>query len=198
VTFRRLDEFSRFPVVSPVGLKRTWVYALQDQRDVTIRYIGVSVSPERRLSFHISNPCNENLRHWIHTLKSGGHPMPVVIKLAEACDETWEKAEKSWIAFFRNAGELYNIHEGGKQKGGGGKPLFFGKGHKFKAPVLPETKKKRRRRKKLRLSMSDESQWYRAKAEAPSKSKRDEGNAAWRVERRKMLARIASARRAGT
>src|SRR6478752_4962413 len=99
--FRRLDEFKHFPVCTPRGPKRTWVYALVDQRDNTVRYIGVSVSPIRRLGFHLRNPCNENLRHWFELLRTGKHPPPIAVKLAEVCNETWEDAEKSWIRFFR-------------------------------------------------------------------------------------------------
>lgn len=147
MTFRRLDEFTRLPQFTAKCDKLTFVYGLVDPRDGTVRYIGVSAFPELRLKYHIKKPVNGNVQDWFWELDRHKAGRPSLVILARVCRETWEAAEVSWIGFFRSAGELYNVHDGGTQKGGGGRPKFVGDKHAAKvAKRIPRKRQRRRSR----------------------------------------------------
>ncbi len=94
--------------------KRIRIYVLCDPRDNTVRYVGVTSNPERRLHehYHDGSPHNPRMRHWIATLRNVG-ARPTMHLVASCFSGNWQKAERRWISFFRRFAGLYNIHKGG-------------------------------------------------------------------------------------
>jgi len=99
-----------------------YIYALIDPRTNEVRYIGKSVTPEKRLIVHVctthvdSNPRKLN---WIKQLKEEGL-RPTLLILEETTTELWPEREKYWIEFQRSLGNnLTNLADGGL---GGGSP----------------------------------------------------------------------------
>lgn len=94
-----------------------FIYALVDPRDMTVRYIGKTVSPEDRLLAHLDATQNNGpLRRWILELSGLGR-IPEMVTLEKCPGLAWEDAERYWIAWFRSrSAELYNIEAGGTGK----------------------------------------------------------------------------------
>jgi hypothetical protein len=112
------------------------IYALLDPEDNTVRYVGITISPSSRLKHHRNNQSkNRELRHWLSTLPDG----PKLMVLATVSREVWARAERSWIAYVRSQGAIYNIHDGGSST------AFWASRPKNKRP-----KKHRRGKKKKR------------------------------------------------
>lgn len=84
------------------------IYALTDPRDNTVRYVGKSNDPKRRLSEHIAS----NLP-WIVELKTAGLA-PMMRILDRAGFDEWDRAEQYWIAFYSRHGRLLNTEVGGR------------------------------------------------------------------------------------
>lgn len=97
------------------------IYLLSDSTTGEVRYVGKTINPEKRLREHIrrARTKSENVRrthndNWINALLSVGvEPSLVCLETGEGID-TWQEAEKRWIAYYREQGcDLVNIKEGG-------------------------------------------------------------------------------------
>lgn len=99
--------------------KPVYIYGLFDPRDSSLRYIGKSINPERRLYEHVLESLreagNSSFRvGWIkHLLSIGLEPE---LEILEECDETnWQQAEIDWIAECKANGlQLVNLTPGGE------------------------------------------------------------------------------------
>jgi hypothetical protein len=91
------------------------IYVLVDPRDYSIRYVGKTNNPSRRLRQHCENPNYSNFRvhNWLRMLIGRGLA-PKMIIVGRAPPHEWEQAERAWIAFLRERGRIYNIHDGGR------------------------------------------------------------------------------------
>ncbi len=108
-----------------------FIYALLDPADETVRYIGITISPAKRLQCHRENDCkNRDLRAWLESLPNG----PLLRVLSTVSRGCWKKAEKSWISYARSQGRVFNLHDGGSSS------AFWAKEPK------PQPRKKRRKR----------------------------------------------------
>lgn len=75
-----------------------FVYLLQDPRDKTIRYVGVTNNPKRRLSQHKTSPANKKLKTWIDSLKSQNiEPDMLIIDEAKREDALEIEANMIWL-----------------------------------------------------------------------------------------------------
>ena len=83
------------------------IYVLTDPRDNTVRYVGKSNDPERRMSEHVASSMP-----WVVELRSAGLA-PVMHIVDRASLEEWERAEQYWIAFYSRHGRLLNTEVGG-------------------------------------------------------------------------------------
>lgn len=84
------------------------IYVLTDPRDNTVRYVGKSNDPARRLTEHEAS----NLP-WLAELRNAGLA-PVMRIMDRASLEEWERAEQYWIAFYSRHGKLLNTEVGGR------------------------------------------------------------------------------------
>lgn len=96
--------------------RTVYVYTLSDPRTPDdIRYVGVTFSPKRRLSAHISD-CDRirNRRaNWVRSLKRIGLS-PVFSVIDTASIISWPDKEVYWIAHYRSLGfDLTNSSDGG-------------------------------------------------------------------------------------
>lgn len=88
------------------------VYALQDPRDLSVRYVGMSAHHRRRIQHHRKDG-NIHKRGWLNELQREDL-WPVVLTLA-AVDDRAEAArlEREWIARYRAEGaKLLNCTHG--------------------------------------------------------------------------------------
>jgi hypothetical protein len=93
--------------------KLNYIYGLSGN-DGTIRYVGKSYNPNKRLREHLlestKNVGNKHKNNWIKNLIKNGEEINVII--LEECDENnWVEREKFWIKKLTN---LVNISEGGE------------------------------------------------------------------------------------
>lgn len=77
----------------------TYIYGLFCPIAQTIRYVGKSDDPDRRLREHVESCCrnSHHTARWIAALKRKGL-QPSVIVLAEVSDEEWQQEERRFIA----------------------------------------------------------------------------------------------------
>lgn len=88
--------------------KRYTVYALYDAGDLGIRYIGVTtLKLEERLSWHYQKPTNRRMREWLSAKRAR------IARLEEVAFSEWEDAERGWVFWCREHGELLNADRGG-------------------------------------------------------------------------------------
>lgn len=73
-----------------------------------------------RLDLHLKHPTNWDMTRWFRELKECGS-RPEIIALEYVEGHEWEAAERGWIFWFRERGELLNIDPGGKYRHPGGK-----------------------------------------------------------------------------
>lgn len=93
--------------------KPTFIYALHDPRDFSIRYVGKANNPERRARNHFKRPRGAAFRRFVAELKALGLSLRVSV-LQTCSQESWANWEKFWIATVRASGaKLFNIAEGG-------------------------------------------------------------------------------------
>jgi hypothetical protein len=90
------------------------IYALIDPRDQTVRYIGKTTDPTRRLYEHTTNKSSaREVKPWIAELIAAGLA-PTMEVLDRASLEEWERAEQYWIGFYSLRGRLLNTEVGGR------------------------------------------------------------------------------------
>ena len=99
------------------------IYKLSDPLTGLCRYVGKTINVTLRLSEHIRRSRSNVGRpthndHWIRLLLSVGvDPVLEELEQGEGTD-TWQEAEKRWIAFYKEQGaNLTNIREGGNGSG---------------------------------------------------------------------------------
>lgn len=96
----------------------TYIYALCEPDTQAIRYIGKSINPLVRLKHHLriarSNKSSLYLYRWITSLiKANKYPELQILEFIS--NDNWQKQERFWIAFGRNARwELTNLTDGGE------------------------------------------------------------------------------------
>jgi hypothetical protein len=89
----------------------SFIYVLIDPNDNTVRYVGKTKDPEqRKLGHRNCEIYNKSLLQWKKSI-SFNFKFEVV---AVVDYNEWERAEKSWINYYRKIGKLYNIHDGSK------------------------------------------------------------------------------------
>jgi len=77
-----------------------YIYGLRDPRTNSIRYIGATTDPARRLSGHKSTPNNRAMAAWIADLEaSRGEPQMVILQKIEGAEVALEvaTAEQKWM-----------------------------------------------------------------------------------------------------
>lgn len=91
----------------------TFIYALIDPRDQTIRYIGKSDDPHKRLLVHLREKSDTYKNRWIKSLQSQGL-VPELLIVEEVSRDQWGVREQYWIVYYREQGAaLTNTEEGG-------------------------------------------------------------------------------------
>lgn len=96
-------------------MKTTFIYALCEPGTRTVRYIGKTNTPSRRLRDHLSTSIKMKtyLGNWLRLLVSKGEK-PDLIILREVPYEQWEIAEERYIRMARGCGmKLVNLTDGG-------------------------------------------------------------------------------------
>lgn len=97
------------------GLK-TKIYALVDPRDAGVRYVGKTRKPPlARLEGHLREPTNGAMAKWFGALAAVGL-QPHIEVLEHVADAEWEDAERGWIHWFRQRGDLLNVDPGGDHR----------------------------------------------------------------------------------
>lgn len=77
-----------------------YIYILKDPRDNSVRYVGATANPERRLSGHFYNATgNERKREWIGELKQL-NIRPIMEILEKVSQEYAREAELKYIAHY--------------------------------------------------------------------------------------------------
>src|ERR1700676_2228644 len=91
----------------------TYIYALHDPRDWSIRYVGKANDPTHRLKIHIANRGVVRMRKFIQELRADG--LIPVLSILQTCPRSaWQPWEKFWIATIRQSGaHLLNVAPGG-------------------------------------------------------------------------------------
>jgi len=95
-----------------------FIYSLSDPETGEVRYVGKAFDVKRRLSCHLTDKRPSHKVNWIASLKK--RSLKPTLNVLEAFtgvpDEVWQKAERRWIAAFRNEGfRLVNLSSGGTE-----------------------------------------------------------------------------------
>lgn len=107
---------------------RLRIYALVDPCDSCIRYVGVtSRLLEDRLTLHLQKPTNAAMAAWMRELQRA-RKRPLVVLLEWVVEEEWEAAERGWIHWCRERGDLLNVDRGGRARTSLGKLRPFVEG----------------------------------------------------------------------
>jgi hypothetical protein len=94
--------------------ERTYIYAIHDPRDWSIRYVGKSNDPTLRLRAHVQKSRSMiRIRRLMAELESVG--LKLGLSILQTCSRSdWQVWERFWIATVRDSGaELFNIGPGG-------------------------------------------------------------------------------------
>lgn len=86
-------------------MKYTYIYGLVDPRDDSIRYVGKSNNPKKRLYYHIKESKNKNSCHRHHWINSLLPLRPEIIILEKVSVDKWQQREIFWID---RAKEIYD------------------------------------------------------------------------------------------
>lgn len=95
--------------------KPTIVYHLVDPRCRTVRYVGKTQTPKRRLQEHIKESLeqqNTEKKRWIHELHRAGL-QPVIVEVARFPREHLARGRES-VECHAHAATIYNIHDPAK------------------------------------------------------------------------------------
>lgn len=96
-------------------METTFIYALKDPRDGSVRYVGKSNDPVKRYAIHLCRQTgvDTQVKRWVQDLKAQGL-RPILVIVEEVPRAMWEDKERYWIAHYRNANtELTNVTSGG-------------------------------------------------------------------------------------
>lgn len=89
-----------------------YIYALVDPRNSSIRYIGKSIDPIKRLKGHLNDKASTKKARWIKSLlKYGLKPEVVILELVD--NDKWQEYERKWIAYYKS-NLLTNHTDGGE------------------------------------------------------------------------------------
>lgn len=92
------------------------IYALVDPADDCVRYVGMTTMKlAQRLAFHLKRATNDAMRRWFRELRTV-NLRPVAVALEYVAEDEWEDAERGWIHWFREHGELLNVDPGGEAR----------------------------------------------------------------------------------
>jgi hypothetical protein len=96
--------------------RKVKIYALVDPRDDRVRYVGKTRKTlPARLALHLESPTNRSMAAWFAELaRALLAPAPVVLEFVS--DDEWQAAERGWIHWFRERGQLLNIDPGGDHR----------------------------------------------------------------------------------
>ncbi len=96
----------------------TYIYALIEPDTNTIRYIGKSDNPKKRLRIHLTEARkNNHISHRVNWLRKliqmGKKPRLIILEVCNVNE--WADCERKWIAKYRTDGvELVNNTDGGE------------------------------------------------------------------------------------
>lgn len=108
--YRRLHAMGCDLERPPVG--RICIYALIDPREGQVYYIGQTRNPWNRIETHIKRPHSNELERRVKALRA--ERLLPILRVIEVVDELeWEDAERRWIAFYREHGQICNVEDGG-------------------------------------------------------------------------------------
>src|SRR5262245_16067922 len=101
---------------TPSSSRRIKIYVLVDPRDAGIRYVGkTSHTLTARLEWHLRAPTNRAMAWWFEDLRRlGERPHIQVLEFVDQAE--WEDAERGWIHWFRQRGQLLNVDPGGNHR----------------------------------------------------------------------------------
>lgn len=100
---------------------KTYIYILQEPDDNSVRYVGKSNNPKRRLQAHLSNKDKNNsyVNNWIKSLKAKG--IKPIMSIIDETEDDWQSLEMYWIEQFKVWGfNLTNCTKGGEGAYGAG------------------------------------------------------------------------------
>jgi hypothetical protein len=108
------------------------IYALCGS-DTRVRYVGVTrKSLEARLLRHMQEPTNRSMAEFLdNAYLDGCRPRMVALEYVSRAE--WEDAERGWIYWFRQRGQLLNVDRGGLARSSEGNMRAFRAGV-FQAP----------------------------------------------------------------
>lgn len=90
----------------------TFIYALTDPRDHSIKYVGKADSPASRFSYHFKKEETRKSR-WVHSLRSL-NMRPLLEVIEEVSLNDWQDSERFWISYLKFLGfDLTNTAIGG-------------------------------------------------------------------------------------
>jgi len=90
----------------------TYVYGLVSSLDGTMRYVGKTVEPDRRLHVHLLDRSHSYKVHWIQDVLSKGGT--VTLKVLQRVRSNGICTERKWIKLLKEKGErLTNLTSGG-------------------------------------------------------------------------------------
>lgn len=93
--------------------RTSWIYLLIDPIDDEVRYVGLSVEPQKRFREHCNGDSNKGKTEWIRNLKSQ-NLLPEQLIIDKSTVKKAGNIERALIARFREMGcELFNLDEGG-------------------------------------------------------------------------------------
>ncbi len=128
-----------------VDSDKTCIYALIDPRNESVRYIGKSDNPTRRIKGHLRD-VRDNLKchrvSWIKELMLNGL-MPKVKILFTPKKENWQEVESQTIAHYKQFCDLVNMTDGGDGQMEGHIPWNKGKKGVYDIGVISRMKKTR-------------------------------------------------------
>lgn len=99
-------------------MRTTFIYTLLDPRDFTVRYVGRSDNPVKRLQQHLAETrrCKSTSykTNWLKKLLSL-KIKPIINIMEEVTLKQWEQRERFWIKYYKKRGaKLVNSTDGGE------------------------------------------------------------------------------------